>query len=183
MNSPLHPVAANLYRRRQMRGISVSALAKAAGISKSTLSQLERGLGNPSIDTLWALASALNVPLGALFDERHVTGFDVQRYSETNPMPGEQEGFDVRLLLSRYGESEVELYLIDIAEGVVRVAPAHSRGLTEHVVVASGRLQLTVDGQSCVANAGDCVSFPADRPHAYAAIGGLVRILALHDYA
>ena len=180
--SPLNPVAVNLSRRRQQRGVSVSALAKAAGISKSTLSQLERGVGNPSIDTLWALARALSVPLGALFEERHTDEFNVRRFADTNPMPGEQEGFDVRLLLRKYSKGEWELYLIDIGERVLRSAPAHGRGLVEHVIVISGRVEIAVDGQAVIASPGDCISFPADRPHSYASVDGPARIFSIHDY-
>ena len=48
--------------------LSLTELAKRAGIAKSTLSQLENGTGNPSLETLWALGTALGVPLSRLID-------------------------------------------------------------------------------------------------------------------
>jgi transcriptional regulator with XRE-family HTH domain len=60
---------ASIRRTRLLSGLSLTALASRAGISKSTLSDLESGAGNPSLETLWAIATALGVPVGRLFDE------------------------------------------------------------------------------------------------------------------
>ena len=54
---------------RAGRGMSLAELARAAGLSKTILARIERGEGNPSIDTLWRLHRALEVPLGALLAE------------------------------------------------------------------------------------------------------------------
>ncbi len=56
---PLDWIAAALRRERTRAGLSLSELAKRAGIAKSTLSQLEGAGGNPGMETLWALAVAL----------------------------------------------------------------------------------------------------------------------------
>jgi transcriptional regulator with XRE-family HTH domain len=61
-------VAAAIRRERERAGLSLSELAKRAGLAKSTLSQLEAGLGNPSVETLWALAAVLAVPVSRLID-------------------------------------------------------------------------------------------------------------------
>ena len=55
-------IAAALRRERARAGVSLTELARRAGIAKSTLSQLESGSGNPSVETLWALGTALGVP-------------------------------------------------------------------------------------------------------------------------
>ena len=66
--APLDVIAASLRRERERHGISLAELARRAGVAKSTLSQLEAGVGNPSIETLWALAVALDVPFSSLVD-------------------------------------------------------------------------------------------------------------------
>jgi len=65
---PREIIAAALRRERDRAGLSLSELAKRAGIAKSTLSQLESGAGNPSVETLWALGVALGVPFSRLVD-------------------------------------------------------------------------------------------------------------------
>ena len=66
--NPSHIIAAAIQRERQRAGKSLSALAAKAGLAKSTLSQLENGAGNPSVETLWAIAAALDVPVSFLFE-------------------------------------------------------------------------------------------------------------------
>src|SRR4051812_49584751 len=66
--APLDVIAFSLRREREHAGLSLSELAKRAGIAKSTLSQLETGSGNPSVETLWALGVALDVPFSRLVD-------------------------------------------------------------------------------------------------------------------
>ena len=64
-DAPIMILAQAIRRERLQSGMSVSDLARRAGVAKSTLSQLESGLGNPSIETLWALATALGSAPGA----------------------------------------------------------------------------------------------------------------------
>src|SRR5438552_17381111 len=55
---------------RSHRGLSVAELAGSAGVSKSLVSQIERGIAAPSIDTVRRLASALQMPVLSLFMEQ-----------------------------------------------------------------------------------------------------------------
>ncbi|WP_300265820.1 helix-turn-helix transcriptional regulator, partial [Microbacterium sp.] len=55
-----------LRRERESADLSISELARRAGVSKATVSQLENGTGNPSVETLWALGVALDVPFAVL---------------------------------------------------------------------------------------------------------------------
>src|SRR6266513_5071673 len=65
----LEVIAASLRRERRRSGLSLTEVARRAGIAKSTLSQLESGVGNPSVETLWALGVALGVPFSRLVDQ------------------------------------------------------------------------------------------------------------------
>src|SRR2546423_9773699 len=66
--APLELIAASLRRERRRTGLSLAEVARRAGIAKSTLSQLESGSGNPSVETLWALSVTLDVPFAQLVD-------------------------------------------------------------------------------------------------------------------
>src|ERR1700756_6011013 len=61
-------IAASLRRERARSGLSLTEVARRAGIAKSTLSQLESGTGNPSVETLWAICVALDAPFSRLVD-------------------------------------------------------------------------------------------------------------------
>jgi transcriptional regulator with XRE-family HTH domain len=56
---------------RTARGLKVSELARAIGVSSSLISQIERQQSQPSVSTLFALAEALDVPVDAFFEEGH----------------------------------------------------------------------------------------------------------------
>ncbi|MDK6768860.1 helix-turn-helix transcriptional regulator, partial [Klebsiella aerogenes] len=60
MTQPISVIAKSLTRERSRTGLSLAEVARRAGIAKSTLSQLESGNGNPSLETLWALCVALD---------------------------------------------------------------------------------------------------------------------------
>ena len=67
--SRIDQLALSIRRERLAAGLSVTELAKRAGVAKSTLSQLESGLGNPSIETLWALAMAMGLQVTRFFEQ------------------------------------------------------------------------------------------------------------------
>jgi transcriptional regulator with XRE-family HTH domain len=67
-SAPLEIIAASLRRERHQAGLSLTEVARRAGIAKSTLSQLESGTGNPSLETLWAICVALDAPFSRLLD-------------------------------------------------------------------------------------------------------------------
>src|SRR5690606_27397827 len=56
---PHAAIAAAVRRERERAGLSLTELARRAGVAKSTLSRLESGTANPSVETLWALGVAL----------------------------------------------------------------------------------------------------------------------------
>lgn len=60
--------AANLRRARRLRDVSQEALALDAGLSRTYVSEVERGERNVSIDNMGLLADALQVPLKDLVD-------------------------------------------------------------------------------------------------------------------
>jgi len=78
--APLQVIAASLRRERHRSGLSLTEVARRAGIAKSTLSQLESGTGNPSLETLWAICVALDAPFSRLLDP--------PRSPPASPVPG-----------------------------------------------------------------------------------------------
>ena len=61
-----HIVAENLKRLREERKLSLDAVAKCSGVSKSMLGQIERGVTNPTISTLWKIAAHCTRPFAPM---------------------------------------------------------------------------------------------------------------------
>jgi transcriptional regulator with XRE-family HTH domain len=167
--------------------MTLSALAEQAGVAKSTVSLIERGQGNPSIDTVWALASALGVPFTSLFhDEPPADDVSVVREDDGSVIAvesaGLEEGLVVRHMLTRTGGALIEIYTLVLDEGAVRHAEAHVPGLFEHITVAAGKLEISSDSFTEALGQGDLISFRADRPHTYRVLEGPVRLVSVHEY-
>jgi transcriptional regulator with XRE-family HTH domain len=181
MQTPAQALARTLKRRRLDRDLSISELARQAGVSKATLAGIERGSGNPSIDTAWALARALNVPFGDLFDGIGDEATRIHRLKEA-PVVTQEPGFIGRRLLTRSRRGGLEIYVLELERGARRSAAPHSPGVLEHVIVISGQAEIGPDDEPVSLNVGDCVTFRADVPHHYYAGRRAARLLSLTDY-
>jgi XRE family transcriptional regulator, regulator of sulfur utilization len=188
VDGAVQPIARNLRRWRMTREMTLSALAEQAGVAKSTVSLIERGQGNPSIDTVWALASALGVPFASLFhDESPADDVLVVREDDGSVVAIDQAGLDtdglvIRHMLTRTGGALIEIYTLVLDEGAVRHADAHVNGLFEHISVSMGTVEISAESFSEVVSQGDLISFRADRPHSYRVIDGPVRLVSVHEY-
>ncbi|MEU8254920.1 XRE family transcriptional regulator [Micromonospora inaquosa] len=167
--APLAIIAAALRRERERVDISLTELARRAGVTKSTLSQLESGTGNPSVETLWALGVALGVPFSRLVEPVD----DVVRVIRAGDGPdvrSEQADFSGTLLSAGAAHLRRDVYLITLEPGAVRVARGHTPRSVEHVVVAAGRLRVGPEGAPVELDPGDYATFPGDTPHRYEAL-------------
>src|ERR1700759_659914 len=137
---PLADIAAALRRERERAGISIAELARRAGLAKSTLSQLEAGTGNPSMETLWSLGVALGVPFSRLV-EPPAPSVRVIRSGEGPRLHSDHADFTATLLAAGAPPPRRDVYVMELEPGTPRTADAHIPGSTEHVVVAAGRMK------------------------------------------
>ena len=124
-----------------LRGdISVLELSRRSGVARNTIAALERGEGNPTVDTLYALADALGVPLASLL-EAPQEGPKVVRAGEGAHVEG--AALDAHLLerIDRPGLLG-ELYAIRFHPGKARQAPPHPFGVEELLHVHDGRVRV-----------------------------------------
>jgi transcriptional regulator with XRE-family HTH domain len=166
---PLATIAAALRRERERAGISLTELARRAGIAKSTLSQLEAGTGNPSVETLWSLGVALGVPFSRLV-EPPTPAVRVIRAGEAPGVRSEQADFTGILLSVGSRHARRDIYLVELDPGSFRKAEAHIPGSVEHMIVARGRLRTGPAAEPVELRTGDYAAFPGDVEHVYEAL-------------
>ncbi|WP_329102677.1 XRE family transcriptional regulator [Micromonospora sp. NBC_01699] len=167
--SPVATIAAALRRERERAGISLTELARRAGIAKSTLSQLEAGTGNPSVETVWALGVALGVPFSRLVEEP-APAVRVIRAGHGSALRSDQADLTAALLAAGAPHSRRDIYLLALEPGAVRDATAHIPGSIEHLVVGAGRLRTGPASAPVELEPGDYAAFPGDVPHRYEAL-------------
>lgn len=167
--APLEVIADSLRRERDRVGLSLSELAKRAGIAKSTLSQLEAASGNPSVETLWALSVALDVPFSRLVEPVRPT-VRVIRAGEGPAVFSERANYVATLLASCPPNARRDLYLISAEPGSVRASDPHMPGVVEHVVLSAGRARIGLSDEPVEVGPGDYVAYPGDLPHVFEAL-------------
>ncbi len=178
--TPNDLIASAIFRERERVGISLSALAAKAGLAKSTISQLEAGNGNPSIETLWAIASALDVPFSFLF-ENTAPQSQLIRAREGDQLSSEQSAFSAVMLAKCAPTSRRDLYRVNLTKESARAAEPHPAGTIEHAIVCEGSVRLGPKGGREDLGQGDYYRYPADVPHSYEAVSDKATLLLVME--
>jgi transcriptional regulator with XRE-family HTH domain len=179
--APLAVIAQSLRRERARVGLSLTEVARRAGIAKSTLSQLESGTGNPSVETLWALGVALDVPFSRLV-EPPVPSVQVIRVGDGPAVFSERSNYVATLLSSCPANARRDLYLISAEPGHPRESDPHMSGVVEHVVLGAGRAMVGLAGDPVELQPGDYVRYPGDVPHVFRALAVGTRAVMLSEH-
>jgi transcriptional regulator with XRE-family HTH domain len=157
----------NLRRLRTRRGLSLERLAERSGVSRAMLSQVELGNSTPTINVLWKISSALEVPFSTLITEGRQEPVAVLRAESSKLLTSHDGRFSSRALFPFGGQRRVEFYELRLAPGAVENAEPHSPGTVENLVVSSGAVEIAVKDKEVHLEVGDAVVFHADVPHAY----------------
>src|SRR5205814_2907455 len=167
MDAP-HHVAAHLARNltslRHARSLTQEALAKAAGIPRSTIANLESGEGNPSLAVLVKVANTLGVPIDELLASPRAK---VRKWAAADIAAQSQgRGVTLRPLVPEPVPEEM-LTVMDFApRGAMRGTP-HLPGTREFFTCLGGQVTIFVAGDRVELDAGDVLAFPGNVPHSY----------------
>ncbi|WP_306028346.1 helix-turn-helix domain-containing protein [Stappia sp. MMSF_3263] len=173
--------AAALRSERDLAGLSASALARRAGLAKSTLSQLEAGQGNPGIETLWALANALAIPVGRLLEAPRPE-IEVIRAGTGEGLRSGHADYVARLLSTAPAAGRRDIYMIEAEPGEPHRSAPHASGAREHVVLLAGRALVGPRGSEAELSAGDYIAYPADVAHAFEALAPGTRAVMVIEH-
>ncbi|MGB0901436.1 helix-turn-helix domain-containing protein [Halocynthiibacter sp.] len=174
----LNLLPARLKEARRKQGLSLDAVARLSGVSRSMVSQIERGESSPTIATLWNLISALQIDFaGLLEDGATAPKIEVLRAGQTPSIENRGEGCNIRILSPPEDAGRQELYDLEFRDGGRLDSAPHSRGTREHLTVISGQLQVTSGALTEEISAGDTARYPADVHHCITALNGPARAL------
>lgn len=160
-------VGRNLKRFRSEHGLSLEGLSKVSGVSRAMLGQIELGHSTPTINVVWKIARALDVPFSALISEERGVGTWVLPKSKARLLTSKDGGFSSRALFPIDRPRNVEFYELRLGPAGREDAEPHAQGTTENLIVAAGRVALAIDGDRRLLEEGDAIFFEADVPHSY----------------
>lgn len=170
----------HLRLARQERGLSLAMLSEQTDVSVGAISNIERGASSPSIRTLLSITSALGISLGDLFGDVNArtkvnTAFVVRR-QDRRKLKFWRTGI-TKELLTNVDQVDIELLYLTI-EPYGSTGDAYTHRGEEAGLVLEGALELTVESETVLLNAGDAFGFCSNRAHSFAnPTGQVARVL------
>ncbi len=175
-------IGGTLRRLRTQRGLSLERLSAKSGVSRAMLSQIELGQSVPTINSVWKIAQALELPFSALLNDEQKPTSKILRLTEARQLTSHDGTFSSRPLFppSATGARKlVEFYELRLAPGATENAEAHLPGTQENLVVVEGTVEISAEGQQHALGPGDAIIFNADRPHVYRNTGSQPAVMYL----
>lgn len=170
MSSDIPPKLGPVIRsQRKASHLTLEELATRSRVSKSMLSQIERGEANPTFAVLWGITQALKVDLSELIArssaEQHETSIELLTESHTPEIRSPSGDWTLRILSPPIMASRVEWYEVEIAPGKSLASAPHAPGTMEHLTLWTDGLVVTSGGSRQALARGETARYRADLPH------------------
>ena len=154
-------LGSRLRELRIERGLSLSELARRASVGKGTLSEIESGHRNPTVETLYAICEPLGTPLTALLGE------------DPGVASASAQGLRTVLLSVRHlPERTVEVFRAEFPADADHTSPGHGPGVTEHLTIVSGAMRVGPVGHETTVETGETFTWSSAGPHRYTTVRG-----------
>lgn len=176
----LKRLPARLKQARQAQGLSLDAVAKLSGVSRSMVSQIERGESSPTVATLWNLTRALGVDFAGLLDaDPPARGIEVIRAGQVPSISGIGIGCRIRILSAPEDVGVHEVYDISFNSGGKLESDPHGQGASEQLTVLDGHVCIRSGEAEERLGPGDTARYAADLPHSIVAEGDQARVFLI----
>lgn len=165
-------VPAQVRKLRRAKSWTLEELAAISGVSRSMLSQIERGEANPTLAVAFRIARAFGVSLDDLVTTPPYEGIiEVVRGDDATYTFRDEPGHRIRTLSPLHLEKDLEFYEIVLGAGRSMPSSAHVPGAREFLAVRCGSVRVTSGAGAELLQAGDAAYYPADVDHEIASLG------------
>lgn len=165
MSNINNKIGGNLKKIRKSRGLTIDTLSISSTVSKSMISEIERGIRNPSISILWNLANALKTPLNYFLKDESSNVPVIYKMGDNPCIQGKTYSFHP--LMNFDEDKKFEIYYNEYLPHSETEPSIHFDGVEEYTLVASGQIVLHLEGKKYIANEGEVIHFIGDKPHFY----------------
>jgi len=162
-------LAIALRTLRNEHGWSLDRAAQETGVSKAMLGQIERGESSPTIATLWKIATGFHASLSSFLEPSPPVAaqhFFHRSSDAVRSRPG-NDGMLVAPLFPFEARFGFEIFELTLLPGYERLSEAHEAGVTEHVIVHRGTMEVLVEAKWITLTEGEALRFSADQAHGY----------------
>lgn len=177
---PTESVGSRLRDARTQRGLSLRSVAQSVGVSASLISQVETGKTQPSVSTLFALATHLGVSLDELLGIAPTSSAPGQMFGHTGPeLPAVQRATDnpviemengvrwERLAAGSYGPADALLVTYEPGASSSVEGKLMRHAGFEYAYLLDGELTVQLDFETYLLGPGDSLQFDSIRPHMF----------------
>ncbi|MBM7599074.1 transcriptional regulator with XRE-family HTH domain [Virgibacillus halotolerans] len=159
---------------RLQKGVTINKIAKETSLTPSFISQFERGLTNASVASMQKITQALDTPMGSLFGngDDEITNNEItyiKRGERRKLAFPEPENTVDQLLTGPSGHLQVIYSTIEPGGGSGK--PYAHDSDEECVVILSGTMKMSIDGEEFILHEGDSITFCSRKAHGWKNIG------------
>jgi transcriptional regulator with XRE-family HTH domain len=165
-STPTHETDAlgsGIRAERLRQNMTLARLAERTGLSASALSQIERGVTDPSIGSLRRIASGLQVPFFQFLLERDSPD-PVVRKNQRPTIAFPNRVLQYQLLTPNL-RGPFEVLAMDLAPGAASGDEALGHDSEECMIILSGEVEVQIAGVAHALGAGDSITIQRNAPH------------------
>lgn len=151
---------------RKKHKLTLDQLAGASGVSRSMLSQIERGKANPTLAVTFRIAQAFGITIGELVDQPWASSaVEVVHGDDPNNQFRADDECQIRTLSPLHMERNIEFYELRIAIGASLDSAPHYEGTRELLTVTTGVAGIVSGESRCRLQQGDSAHYRGDLSH------------------
>lgn len=172
---------------RRSQGVTLEELARRSGVSKSVVSQVERGATNPTLSTLWNISTALSLDPVELIggqQRQEPSGSSPIQTLDVPVIENKRAGHRLFILNRPELAGRTEVYRLELRRGGKLESSPHDAGTVEQVTVLQGTVAIESGQSASTIYSGDTARYAADVTHAIReADGGLAEVILLVEFS
>lgn len=166
MNAIHIRVGNNLQRIRKSRRLSLDKLAELTKVSKGMLHQIERGETQPTVTTVWKIATGLNISFSSLLKEDEAV-VSIATRKETPDLTEDNGKCRAYLLFPFDPQTRIETFTLILSPACNYVSLPHNDGVQEYITVTSGVFSIQIKDEIYTLPEGQAIRFAGNVEHRY----------------
>ncbi|MGO7019867.1 helix-turn-helix domain-containing protein [Rhizobium leguminosarum] len=153
---------------RQEKALTLDDLAAASGVSRAMISRIERAEASPTASLLARICAALGLSLSAFFAEEGQVS-PLARRQEQQVWRDPETGYMRRSVSPPGTASDVDIVEVEFPAAARVSFPPHAsaHGMTQHIWLFDGELEMTAGETVYWLRPGDCLFMPVGEGHVF----------------